>query len=55
MSPEEIVADKKRLIFRFLQDELNEYRGYESTSEEEEEDDSGDVFDSPSEQEELDE
>ena len=55
MSPEEIVADKKRLIFRFLQDELNEYRGYESATETSDEDDPGDVFDSLSEQEEPDE
>ena len=34
MSPEEIVQEKKRMIFRFLQDELEQNRDYEDPEKE---------------------
>lgn len=34
MSPEEIAQEKKRMIFRFLQDELEKNRDYEDPEKE---------------------
>ena len=55
MSPDDIAQEKKRMIFRFLQDELDKNKEYESEEEEEEQvdDDKHDVFDSESEREEA--
>ena len=55
MSPEEIAQEKKRMIFRFLQDELEQNRDYEDPEKEVEhtDDEQRDVFDSESEREEA--
>ena len=57
MSPEEIVQEKKRMIFRFLQEELNENRELENEDQEEKPEfdfnNKHDVFDSDSEREEA--